>query len=221
MVVFDANAPGGRPVPVRYRLPETEVANLTYPIVIISHNGWYPANEREHRGYIQIPYAPEHLPTWWADTGPATTNFQPSDSPYYGYFPFPYNFDYTITFYTRMMHEHTIPLIGQLAAYDRLDPKFAFLDIPQDGTKRTMQLLAGPSLETGDDKDGKRIFWATYVVRVFSELVPDVVRPILTNLVNLDLSVYSDMSDLTGPQLAESKGLLSVGASSAWNVSST
>lgn len=219
LTVTDANS-SSRRVPVRYRLPESEVADLTFPIIIIQHDGWYPANEREHRGYTNLPYAPEGYPTWWDDSGgPSVAQFDPTDSPYYSYFPIPYNFDYVITVYCRIMHEHTIPLVASLAAYDRLHPKFAFLDVPQDGTKRTLQLLGGPALETGKDDDGKRIFWTTYKVRVFSELIPAIVQPILANRVNLDLSVYSDSTDLTGAALTEAKGILSVGAGTAWNVS--
>jgi hypothetical protein len=171
-----------------------------------------------HDGFIRIPYAPEGYVPWFADTGPATTTFLPEESPYWGWFPIPYNFDYQVTVYSRFMHEHTIPLVSAMAQYDRLHPKFGFLDIPQDGTKRTMQLLSGPELQTGKDNNNKRIFWVNYTVRVFSELVPAIVQPILATSINLDFSVYSDPGDLTPSNLMESKGLLSVGTSSAWNV---
>jgi hypothetical protein len=219
--VTDTNAPGGRIVPVRFRLPETEVADLTFPLIVIDHDGWYPAPEREHRGYIQLPYAPEGFNPWWADTGPATTTFQPSDSPYWSFIPIPYNLDYYVTVYTRIMHEHTIPLVSQLAAYDRLHPKFAFLDVPQDGTKRTLQLLGGPSLIAEYDNNGKRFFQIKYKIRVFSELVPQIAQYPKVTSMNIDLSVYDDITDLTGEGLAESIGLLSVGGPSiAWNTDS-
>lgn len=220
LVVYDANATTGRNVPVRYRLPETEVANLTFPIIVINHNGWFPAPEREHRGHGQLPYAPEGQPVWWDDSGgPAVATFNPTDSPYYSDFPIPYNFDYTVTLYTRIMHEHLIPLVAALAEPDRLHPKFAYLDIPQDGTKRTMQILGGPEQFEGKDSDGKRIFWVTYLVRVFSELVPSLAQYTLAKSVNLDLSVYSDTTDLTGSALSQVHALVSTGASSSWNVS--
>lgn len=219
LTVFDGNAPNGRPVPVRYRLPEVEPADLTFPIIIITHNGWYPANDREHRGFTQLPYAPEGQPTWWDDTVQPAPSFDPNDSPYYSYYPIPYNFDYVVTVYSRIMHEHTIPLVSALSQYDRLHPKFGFLDIPQDGTKRTMQLLGGPSLQSGKDNNGKRIFWVDFLVRVFSELVPPMANYVLANRINLDLSVYADTSDLTTKELTESHAYISTGVSSAWNVS--
>jgi hypothetical protein len=218
LTVSDANS-SQRIVPVRFRLPEAEVADLTFPIIVISHNGWYPATERMHDGRAKIPYAPEGLPTWFLDSGPATTTFDPQDSPYSTWFPIPYNFDYQVTVYARFMHEHTIPLVAALAQYDRLHAKYGFLDIPQDGTKRTMQLLGGPELQTGKDNNGKRLFWVNYTVRVFSELVPAIIQPVLATLVNLDLSIYSDITDLQPSNLIESKGLLSVGSSVAWNTS--
>lgn len=211
-----------RPVPVRYRLPEVEVADLTFPIIAIDHDGWYPAPERMHDGFERLPYAPEGLAPWWDDSGgPANAEFEPEDSIYGPVrFPVPYNFDYIITVYSRFMHEHTLPLVAALAQEDRLHAKFGFLDIPQDGTKRTLQLLGGPALETGKDNNDKRIFWVTYRIRVFSELVPQIIQPILANMVNLDLRVYSQEEDLTLANVVESKGILSVGSPLAWNVAS-
>lgn len=217
LTVSDANN-SARPVPVRYRLPESEISDLTLPLIVISHDGWYPATERMHDGYTRLPYAPEGLNPWFADTGPATTTFRPDESPYYSWFPIPYNFDYIVTVYARFMHEHTIPLVSALAQYNKLHAKFGFLDIPQDGTKRTLQLLGGPKLNTGKDENDKRFFWVDYKIRVFSELVPEVIQPILATMINLDLSVYSSTEDLVLPNIIESKGLLSVGAAIAWNV---
>jgi len=216
--VFDANAPQGRNVPVRYRLPEVEVADITMPMIVIDHDGWFPAPEREHRGFVKLPYAPEGFEPWWNDTGPATTVFNPNDGPYWSYFPIPFNLDYTVTLYARIQHEHTMPLIAQLLQYNRLHPKFGFLDVPQDGTKRTLQLLGGPAPIAEYDSNGKRIFKSIFKVRVFSELVPEVVQYVLAKEINLDLSVYLDIKDLTGLELKESHGLLSVGTPLAWNV---
>lgn len=219
--VFDANNPQGKTVKVRFRLPQTEVADLDFPIIVISHSGWFLAPEREHRGFVQLPYAPEGLPAWWEDNGDeaATAQFDPNDSPYYSNFPLPYNFDYRVDVLCRFMTDHTVPLVAALAAPDRLDPHFGFLDVPQDGTKRTMQLLGGPSIEALKDENDKRLFQTTYLVRVFSELVPQVLQSALVSQINLDLSVYTDTTDLTGSALLEARGILSVGASTAWNIS--
>ena len=217
--VFDANSPvSGRPVPVRFRLPESEVADLTFPIVIITHQGWYPAPERMHDGFTTLPYAPEGFAPWWKDTGPDTTTFDPLAGPYYSYFPIPYNFDYQVTVYSRFMHEHTIPLVSALAQYERLHPKYGFLDIPQDGTKRTMQLIGGPDLRSGTDNNGKRIFWVDYKVRVFSELLPTIYTYPPVKEINVDLSEYSSTTDITANHLIESKSLLSVGVPIEWSV---
>ena len=221
IVVSDANS-SSRNVPVRYRLPEVEPADLSYPIIVIEHNGWTVANDREHRGFIQLPYAPEGYAPWWNVTGdPATETFDPSDSPYYSYFPLPYNLDYTVTAYARFQADHMMPIVATMASYDRLNAKFGFLDIPQDGTKRTMQLLAGPTPADAYDSNGKRIFVTKWMVRVFSELVPSQIQQFsIVSQVNLDLSVYNDVEDLSGPALEESHGLLSVGSPIAWNVGS-
>ena len=220
MTVTDANAPGGRPVPVRFRLPETELSDLTFPIIILKHDGWFPAPEREHRGFVKLPYAPEGYEPWWTDTGPATTDFDPNDSPYWSFIPIPFNLDYTVTLMARIQHEHTMPMIAQLLSYNKLHPKFGYLDVPQDGTKRTLQLLGGPAFVEEYDSDGKRIFETIFKIRVFSELVPEVVQYTRVKQINLDVSVYQDISDLSGLEITEARGLLSVGSSSSWNVDS-
>lgn len=215
--VTDANAPNGRSVPVRFRLPQTELSDLTFPLIVIQQDGWYPAPDREHRGFVQLPYAPEGYEPWWTDTGPATTTYNPSDSPYWSFFPYPYNIDYYVTVYARFMHEHTIPLVSQLAGISRLHPKFAYLDIPQDGTIRTMQLLSGGSLEPTRDGDGKRIFTVSYKVRVFSELVPQVLQYNSLSTINLDLSVYTDTNNISSSEISSQIGVLSTGTDLAWN----
>jgi len=214
LTVSDANSTG-RVVPVRYRLPEIEVADLTFPIIVITHLGWFPAPERMHDGYVEIPYAPEGYPDWWF---PPNSDFNPLLSPYYSWFPTPYNFDYQVTVYGRYMHEHMIPLISSLAQYDRLHARFGFLDIPQDGTKRTMQLLGGPELVYTHDGDDKRLFYASYRIRVFSELLGEINVPAVVRLINLNIGVYTDVIDITEPEYLESKALLSVSSPAiAWN----
>src|ERR1700729_4089841 len=65
LTVADANNPA-RPVPVRFRLPEDELATLTYPIFIIEHLPMSFAPERAHRNLLKLGYAPAGFPTWWA-----------------------------------------------------------------------------------------------------------------------------------------------------------
>jgi hypothetical protein len=224
LTVTDANAPaGGRTVPVRYRLPEDELAGLSYPVIIIEHAGLYPAPEREHRGRIQLPYAPEGFQPWYS--GPE--NAVVADSPYYAYFPMPYNFDYNVTVYARFMTQHAQPLAAILATEQYLPAKFGFLTIPQDGTVRSMFLMGGPEFGYGKDEDGKRMITVSYRIRVFSELVQGVQSMVAyggtlvpVNTVNLDLKVYSDLTDITMDTPAEielHRGILNVSAGSSFN----
>lgn len=225
LLVQDATAPaGGREVGVRYRLPTDELANLTYPVIIIEHAGLYPAQERMHSGYVQLPYAPEGSPPFWQPGQPIF----PLDSPYYAPVPTPYNFDYQVTVYGRYWASHIAPLIGQLATINRLPAKAGRLFVPQDHTTRTMRLLGGPEEGYGTDEDGKKIFKVVYLVRVFSELVENVASSVLfggtlepVTSVDIDLTVYSSLSniDLSTPAGIEKNiGIFSVGASSQVNV---
>lgn len=225
MTVFDQNSgPNGRNVLVRFQLPEDEVSDLMFPIVVIKPQGWGYAPERQHDGYIQIPYAPEGLDGWWgADQGQANTSFNPDDSPYQNWFPTAINMDYEIVVYSRNVHLHTIPIESQLAAYGRLHPRFAHLNIPQDGTIRTAILEAGPERDYEHDNNGKRLITSNYRLRVFSELLaPFVVGPygntpvtqIYTTL-GVDLGVYVDEADIT--DLTKTIGIIATTGTSSWN----
>jgi hypothetical protein len=228
LLVTDANAPpGGRKVPVVYRLPETEVVDYTPPVIIIEHAGWFRDPARQHSGYVHIPYAPEGYPAWWADSGgqnPAGDSFDPNDSPYRAFFPIPYNFDYQIEVQTRFMHEHMVPIVSALAQPGRLYDQWGYLKIPQDGTIRSLFVNGGPQLTYGKDQDDKHLLTTTYNVRVCSELLGPVDAPAqfggslaLAKQLNVNLDVYSDLADLTVAELETSFGLLSVGMASGWN----
>lgn len=224
LTVTDANAPaGGRPVPVRFRLPQDELANLSYPIIIIEHGEFYPDPEREHRGYVQLPYAPEGFSPWYS--GPDTAVV--ADSPYYASFPMPYTFNYQVTVYARFMAAHMRPLVAQLLTEPYLPAKFGYLDVPQDGTVRSMFLVGGPEESYGHDEDGKRLLKTTFLIQVYSELVQDVQSMqafggtlIPVSAVDLDLSVYSDLGNInmsTPAEIEANRGILSVGATSSFN----
>jgi hypothetical protein len=240
LTVSDANM-SNRPVPVRYRLPEDELATLTYPSIIIEHIGFFPDPSREHRGYCQLPYAPEGYAPWWpavSDNIPVVISgqeiysgtyqypqevdgapfFNPDDSPYWSYFPLPYNFDYRVTIYCRKMLGHLQPLMAQLATEPYLPYHFGYLNVPQDGTIRTMLLMGGPEIEYGKDKDDKRLFRATYMVRVCSEIVPTVYQNVPVEQINLDLGCYSDPTDITTEEMAMNRAILTTGPQVKYNV---
>ena len=217
LTVMDANNPT-RPVPVRYRLPEDELATLSYPCIIIEHNGINPDPSREHRGYIKLGYAPEGQPIWWP---PTATEYDPSLSPYSSWFPLPYNMDYTVTVYCRKMAEHLQPLIATLATENYLPYHMGFLNIPQDGTFRTMFLMEGPQIQYGKDSDDKRLFRATYMIRVVTEIIPELTVNLGGGLVEeilLDLGCYSDVNDLTTEEIAANQAIITTGLSVAFNV---
>ncbi len=225
--VFDGNAPNGRPVPVRFRLPEDELANLSYPIIIIEHTEMPYASDRAHSGYIQLPYAPEGLDPWWnPQENPLTIT--PSESPYYSFFPTPYYFDYIVTVFARYMTQHAQPLVAQLCTEPYLPYQYGYLKVPQDGTIRTMLVEAGPSWNYTKDEDDKRLIAVTWRVRVFSELVPRVQTfeqyggtLIPVNDIDINLDVYMDTMpiDLDTPAgIQRNLGIYGTQMSSQFNV---
>lgn len=166
MSVTDVNAPSGRNVAVWFRLPETELRDLSFPCVVIDHAGLERDEGREHRGKIPIPYAPEGYALW--DTSDLTM-YDPSTSPYLSDFPIPYNLSYQITVMSRKIQHH-MTLVQTMATFDKLPSRFGYLAIPQDGTVRRVDLLGGPNLRDYKDRDGKRTFEATYLISVSTEL---------------------------------------------------
>lgn len=224
--VTDTNAPPeGRAVPVLWEGPEFDVQNVDYPFIGIESLGWFRDPSREHRGYIRLPYAPEGYTPWWnTDLPPDQQTFSPQDSPYQAWFPIPYNFDYQITVQARYEREHLIPIVSQLAQYNYLHPHFGYLDVPQDGTKRSLFLNGGPEKAYVPDGHNKRLVTATYNIRVCSELLGPIDAPVafggsmaLAQYFNLSLDVYSNSSQMTIPELQNSVGVLSVGMLSGWN----
>lgn len=219
--VTDENAPAqGRDVPVLWEMPETETQDIVYPYIGVEPLGWFHDPTREHRGYIQLPYAPEGYPEWWGQGQLADV----TESPYYSYFPIPYNFDYEITVYARYQQQHLIPIVSALAQWNYIPPRFGFLNVPQDGTVRNLFLNGGPERGFARDDHDKRLLTATYNVRVCGELLGPVDATLdyggalaLASQINLDLSVYSNNAEMSAEQLASSIGVFSVGITSGWN----
>lgn len=189
LTVTDVNAPaGGRPVPVRYRVPESELAKQTFPLIVIEHAGLEKADEREHRGPVYLPYAPEGSPSWWQN---GDASYDVTQSPYIVDFPIPYDIRYRVLVFTRLS-EHDIALASAMAQFDRIPARFGFVTIPEDGTVRRMDLLGGPELVDTRDEDGKRLFRREYLISVSSEMLPSAAQAyVKASSVALDFEYFS------------------------------
>lgn len=181
LTVNDANDGGAgslRPVTVEFRMPETELSDMTFPTVIINPAGISKADDREHRGRTNLPYIPEEyagvLPPKTVD--PETgleidwTQDDVTLSPFYvDDFPIPYNFDYNVTVYTRFQ-QHMSELVTALAQQKYIPHRFGYLEVPETQTVRSLDLIGGPATVADRDGMGKRVFRTEYIVRVPSEL---------------------------------------------------
>ncbi|MFE6739804.1 hypothetical protein [Streptomyces tubercidicus] len=143
------------PVDVRMSVPEDEFADFTYPLIVITQVDVIRATERESSGFIELRALPE--------------GFSSGDGPYFANFPTPHDIDYQIVLYTRL-NQHRTELVGRLAHFEYLPERFGFLDMPGDNTVRRLDLIGGPEMSAGRDKDDKRLFTATYRIRVSTEL---------------------------------------------------
>ncbi|MGW3153715.1 hypothetical protein [Streptomyces sp. NPDC001089] len=162
LVVHDATSGMGRKVTVRYRNPEYELADASYPLVLISHSRISRDEEREHRGFVNLHYAPEGYEPWADMT-------DPTQSPYMAQMPVPLNVDYQIDAYARK-ETHLIEMTGALSGFHLLPSRFGYLPVGEDGTVRRLDLLGGPEYSESKDERGKRLFVSTWLIRVSSEI---------------------------------------------------
>lgn len=156
--VTDVNDPAGRPVPVRFRGPENELADAVYPMLILDEADWSPAPERAHAGYSPLAYVPEG----YAAPDPSVTLFTEM--------PQPINIDWVLTLYCRKAL-HRTSLIAQLAAFDYLPGRYGYLEVPQDSSLRRLEVIGGPRNATVLDGNGKRLLTATWRLRTTGELI--------------------------------------------------
>jgi hypothetical protein len=180
---------------------------MDYPTIVITHGNIGKADDREHRGHVVIPYIPEGQPrdVLSADGQPYiaddATAVYPDRSPFQSQdFPIPYNIDYQVVTYHRY-EQHQTQLDAQLAAIDRIPSRFGYVEVPEDGTVRSLDLLGGPMRVAEQDANGKRVFRTHYSVRVYSELslydvqnVYDLFHRVET--INLSVSELADVYDV-------------------------
>lgn len=163
LVVHDATAPpAGRKVTVRFRNPEYELADAVYPLVMIEHVRISRSEEREMRGPVSVHYAPEGYPGW-----PDMTD--PQQSPYQAESPIPLDIDYQVDAYCRK-ELHLIELVDQMVRFHRIPHRFGYVAVPEDGTVRRLDVLGGPEFSESKDELGKRLFAASWSIRVSSEI---------------------------------------------------
>lgn len=218
--------PGGaRQVPVRFQLPMDELENLTFPIILIRFSSMVWASPRQHSGQIQLPYAPEGLPQWWV---PGVTSYPIGASPYWTREPLAVWLFYQVTLYSRLQRDHQRPLEAALLQPDYLPLLDGYLNVPQDGTYRRLDITGGPSRgyarydpdELGQ-ADQKRVLYTTWQVRVSSEMlypVSNIYQAALARQIDFDLTSYLTVNNITTGEISETFGILSTGPNAiGWN----
>jgi len=188
ITVTDANAPqGGRPVQVWFRMPEQEARERTYPYATIDLVDIVENNERMQNNRLKVnslTYSPpDPLPAALEGQVPVAER------------PMPVDLFYQVTVVSRSaMHDRQL----QAAFMRKFPGKWGALEIPNDGTARTMQ-LQGFASATDVDADGKRTFRRIYTVMVVSELWPTVIKQI-QQMETIDITIdhVSDPSLVVG-----------------------
>ena len=199
------------------------------PVVPHHHHparGLSPDSEREHRGRIQLPYAPE---------GHARLVFRPADrrrgdatARTTQYFPMPYNFDYHVTLYARFMTDARAA-VGRHARHRARTCRrsSATLTSPRTAPSGRCSSWAARNWAMARTKTTSACSRCTYLIRVFSELVQGVQSMaayggtlVPVNTVNFDLESTATLTDITMNTPAEiesHRGILNVGAASSFN----
>lgn len=203
--VHATNAPEeGLNVPVHFVGPDLELADVNYPGIYIRYGPMIRATDREHEGSVLLPYAPEgfsgnvQVPVNMEDETNMSTEpwlvpgsfGDPLASPYKtADIPRPYNLHFDINVVARN-YQQAVELTGQLAKIQYLPERFGFLEIPEDGTVRTLELLGGPEIILARDADDKRVLQILYSVNVVSELnLYDIEQ--ISRVTSVDLTVTS------------------------------
>lgn len=173
IVVTDENAPAaGLPVDVRFRLPENEVADATFPLIVVERTRADRDAAREHRGTVVLGYTPEGYD--------AAASYLAVD-------PIPYTIEYQVTVYARKQR-HAMNIAATLATTDYLHPRWAYLEVPEDGTIRRLEVAGGPEFTAGRDAHGKRLWQVDYLVQVSSELLGEIaeIQPVETVVITTE-----------------------------------
>jgi hypothetical protein len=179
--VTSSTYPQGREVPVSFVNPQFELKSASYPGIYLSYAGMSRAREREVRGRANLQYAPPGFPADVLvpkdfedkdslETEPWNLTFDKDKSPYSVWdHPIPYDLDFNITVVSRD-YQQMFEIIAQLDEAERIPARFGGLQVPQDGTIRTLELLGGPNTSALKDEDGKRLLQTVYTVRVAAEI---------------------------------------------------
>jgi hypothetical protein len=170
---------GNRQVGVWFGQPDLEIRAQSYPYMTLDLIDISDAVERQHRGWVNLPYAPE---------GSDVTKT------YSGEFPLPVNLDYLITTYARQPR-HDRQIISQLLN-GPLRMRFGLLQVEDDNSVRRLDFLGFSKRDTVED--GKRLFVNNFTVRVSAEIIPDQLYE-LTRVRNINLDIGFTTLSLTQP----------------------
>lgn len=173
--------PSGQNVPVGFVGPDFELRGASYPGIYISYGPVTKANDREYRGAINLDYSPPGYPMdiqvpedfddkentetvpWDESADGRTSPFWVPDA------PIPYNLEFNVIVLTRN-YQQTFEIIAQLDEIERIPARFGGLEVPEDGTVRTLDLVGGPETGLIKDEDGQRLIQTVYSVSVAAEL---------------------------------------------------
>lgn len=175
-VVDDKN--GSRPVGVWFGQPDLEVRQQAYPYMTLDLIDISEAIERVHRGWVDLPYAPE--------------GYEPAKG-WSGEYPIPVNLDYVVSTYARQPR-HDRQIISQLLN-GPLKMRFGQLEV-NDGTVRRLDFLGFTKRDSVEN--GKRLFVNSFNVRVSAEIIPGILYELVpARSINLQIG-YTTLS-LTQP----------------------
>lgn len=150
------------PVRVWFGNPEKEDRSVRYPFITVEFVGESVASDREHRGWVSVPYKYLQEASWPAPPGVNAPRME---------YPVPVDFEYIVTTHARN-NQHHAQLTATLTGVDFLHPRFAYLTCSGGTVRRVDVLSRVPAI--GIDSDAKRIFRMVYRLRIPTEVQPAV-----------------------------------------------
>ena len=173
-----------RPVGVFYGQPDKEIRQQSYPYITIDLVGISEEVDRAHRGAVVIP-----TDTVYTPEGVISSNTVVN-------YPIPVQLLYQVTTWSRQPR-HDRQIIAQLLSSGRLPFRFGYLNIPQDGTRRRLDMLGFSKRDTTEGE--KRLFSNVYNIRISAEIFEDVLVQLYEVTQNPTITFTNQTVSFTAP----------------------
>lgn len=149
------------PVSVWYRWPEKEYSENLFPFITLDLiDVEFDAPRAHSYNWDSMNYLPDAVPD------------SATPQEYIAPFPIPVELHFTVSTYCRNAI-HDRHLLRRLQQWDLFIPKFGYLDVETDNTRRRLDILDGPTEAHYHDNLNKRVFRRIFTIGINAEMLPE------------------------------------------------